>query len=75
MGIYRAFPVSQDGHVIGPAVVIEAPSDEEAVGHAQQAADAKEQPVEVWQSARYLTRLEPAAALSGALSASTSAGG
>jgi len=59
MNTYRAYPISQDGHIAGPAVIIEAPTDQEAVSTAQQQANIHEHPVEVWHSTRRVILLEP----------------
>src|SRR4051794_8899892 len=56
---YRVFPVSDDGHVIGPAVIIEAADDAEALGFARRTAEDGAQAVEVWQAARRLRCIEP----------------
>ncbi len=52
---YRAFPIGDDGHLL-PAEIIEAESDSEAIRIVKTKLDGK--PIEVWDHARLVARLE-----------------
>jgi hypothetical protein len=57
--VYRAFVISNSGHVQGIPSVIEAEDDCEAVQHAEVLA--AEQMVELWDGARLVARITPEA--------------
>lgn len=55
MTVYRAFPISAEGHVSGPGWILEVASDDEAVEQARRYIDGHD--IEVWHGSRLLIKL------------------
>lgn len=51
---YRIYTTTPDGHLLGPAAVIECRDDEEAIGRAARSANGKA--AELWEGARLIVR-------------------
>ena len=51
---YRVYATTPDGHILGPAVVIECADDQEAIGQAAQMANGRA--VELWDESRFIVR-------------------
>ena len=51
---YRIFSTSRDGHILGPATIVECADDEEAIAQATQLTNGKS--VELWEGARFIVR-------------------
>jgi hypothetical protein len=58
MPTYRIYTFDEGGHIQEPPKVIECEYDEAAVKEAKQLLNGK--PIEVWEKARRITRLDPA---------------
>jgi hypothetical protein len=54
MPAYRVYVLTTDGHIAGPAQVIECADDQEAIGKAVPLTNGKS--VELWQGARFIVR-------------------
>ena len=54
---YRIFAFEEDSHIVGPPVIIECESDQEAIEAAKKMLDGKA--LEIWQLDRRVARLEP----------------
>jgi hypothetical protein len=57
MAVYRIYVLSPDGHVTAPARLVECPDDKEAIRQARQCVG--DEPIEVWEGAKRVVRLEP----------------
>jgi hypothetical protein len=57
MPVYRIYALSPDGHVTAPAQLVECQDDNEAIRQARQYIS--EEPIEVWEGAKRVVRLEP----------------
>ena len=55
MAQYRIFTVGQDGHIKGPAEIVECADDQEAIEEAAQLANGLD--LEIWDRGRLVTRL------------------
>jgi hypothetical protein len=51
---YRIYSIRPDGHIAGPAVVVECGDDKEAIQKTQQAVNGKD--VELWEGSRLIVR-------------------
>jgi hypothetical protein len=54
MPAYRVYTVTTDGHIAGPAQMIECADEQEAVGNAAHLTNGKS--VELWDGARFIVR-------------------
>ena len=54
---YRLYPIKDDGHIAGPAEIVDYPDDRTAIEHAREFAT--QQPVEIWLLDRRVTRINP----------------
>jgi hypothetical protein len=57
MTVYRIYTLDPEDHVTGSPRIIVCTDDQEAIGQARQWLDAK--PIEVWDGAKRVGRLEP----------------
>jgi hypothetical protein len=57
MAAYRFYVLGSDGHIVQPPQVVECADDTAAIQQARQYLDGKA--IEVWHSAKLITRLEP----------------
>lgn len=57
MTAYRIYVLDLAGHVAGPPQIVECTDDQEAIRQARQCLDAK--PIEVWDGAKRVGRVEP----------------
>jgi hypothetical protein len=55
MYAYRIYTLRSDGHIRGPADIVECEGDEEAIRAAQRTLNGLD--VEVWEGARFIARL------------------
>jgi hypothetical protein len=55
MPVYRFYSIKKDDHVAGPPVVIEAPTDSEAIAKARQQLDGLD--IEIWDGGRKVAYL------------------
>jgi hypothetical protein len=54
---YRLYGVSPEGNILGPANVVECDEDHEAIAQGQRLVNGAA--VEIWEGARFVTRLSP----------------
>ena len=53
---YRAYPVDEEGHILGPPILFECADDETAIKRAKQLA--RSHNVELWQGARMVATFQ-----------------